>query len=84
MSDPGSEKLIDDEQPSGMVQPDTAEAVLGEVPEYVNSGIDLVSGKPMSVLETGSCPENNLGDTAPQPEPIEITDIPGDKNNVGA
>jgi len=85
MTDPGdTQGFIDDNQPAGTIQEDTKEAVLGNEPEYVNEGIDLVSGKPMEVLEKGSCSENDLGDTAPQPHPVEITDTPGDKNDVGA
>lgn len=83
MTDPGDKKgFIDDTQPAGTIQPDTAEAVKGIESEYVNEGIDLVSGKPMEVLEKGSCSENDLGDTALTP--IEVVDAPDDKNNVGA
>lgn len=74
---------IDDSLPSGMIQEQPPAALMGSEPLYINSGIDLVSGKPMSVLETGSCPENILGDTAPQPVTFEIADIPGSKNDVG-
>lgn len=83
MINPNNSGFIDDNPLSGMIQPDTKEPVMGTVPEYINSEIDLVSGKPMSVLETGICPENDLGDVAPLPHPLEISDIPGDKNNVG-
>lgn len=82
MTDPGDKTgLIDDDQPTGTIQEDTKEAILGTEPEYVNEGIDLVSGKPMEVLEKGSCSENDLGDTAPTA--IEVNDAPYDKNTVG-
>lgn len=70
----------DDAKIIGMAMPYNQEPIMGTVPEYINTGIDLVSGKPMSVLETGSCPENELGDTRAQPEPVEVIDAPYDKN----
>ena len=80
---PGGTGFIDDNQPSGTIQPDTKEAVLGTVPEYINDGIDYCSGRPMEVLEKGTCSENNLGDTAPQPLTFDIVDYQDSKNNVG-
>lgn len=71
---------LDVPQPPVTVQPDTKEAVLGTPDSYP---IDPSSGLPLSVLQTGNCPENMLGDTAPQPVVLEIADIPGNKNEVG-
>ncbi len=72
--------VIDVSQPPVTVQPDTKQAVAVPVLSYP---IDPTTGLPRSVLDTGNCPENMLGDTAPQPINPEIAVIPGSKNEVG-
>lgn len=90
---------IAEDQPPVTVQPDTPAAIAPgplaepQMPstEYTLStsvtskeyAIDPTTGLPVSQLITGSCPENMLGDTAPQPVNLESMDIPGSKNDVG-
>lgn len=90
---------IDTPQPPVTVQPDTPAAIapgpLSEAqtptttytltPSVTSKeyAIDPTTGLPVSQLTTGSCPENMLGDTAPQPVDLQVMDTPGSKNEVG-
>lgn len=65
------------EQTQGMIQPEPTEASIVPVPDYP---VDPSTGIPISVITTGECPENSLGETELAP----ITAVDGYEKSEGA